>query len=186
MTLTKTLTKTLSAALLATTLAVAACGSNGDDAPKGEPPVTEELSADQAAKWAETWCSIEPGVSRDDLVAAMGEPTSGTQQVVSWDGFGFHFNAFLDVHGNVWQMDGYGPAPDDVRCGSARQASTMTTEQPTSTDSASAPTIDEVVDIMKTNGATEAEVQEMVDYATTLPAEEISDYLHLVAYTWAN
>jgi hypothetical protein len=118
MTMTKTLTKTLSAALLATTLAVAACGSNGDDAPEGEPPVTEELNANQAATWAETWCSIEPGVSRDDLVAAMGEPTSETSQDLAWVGFGYSLYAFLDVDGNVYQMDVNGPG---LPCESTRR-----------------------------------------------------------------
>jgi hypothetical protein len=120
--------KLLSAALLAATIAIAACGGGDDDDDsasalmEGQLPVTEEqLSADEVAKWPETWCSIEPGVSRDDLVAAMGEPTSETSQNVSWYGFGYSFAAFLDVDGNVWQMDGHGPTEDSVSCESARR-----------------------------------------------------------------
>lgn len=84
-----------------------ACGDDGDDeidlndAFGGQETVEREV----VEGWPDAWCSVQPGVRRDELVDAMGEPTSETPESLSWDGFNYQFNAFLNVNGSVRQMD---------------------------------------------------------------------------------
>ena len=48
------------------------------------------------------------------------------------------------------------------------------------------PPVAEAIDAMESNGATDAEVDEMVAYAADQDEEGRASYLHLITYTWEN
>jgi hypothetical protein len=132
------MTKFLALAFLAMTFTFgAACGGGDDDStspttqgvettlvPSTTAPLIPDAAtsaADQAATWPEAWCSVEPGVSRDDLIAAMGEPTTETTQDLAWVGFGQAYYAFFDATGLIFQMDVNNTAPTEVACEQSRR-----------------------------------------------------------------
>ena len=79
--------------------------SNATTPPTTEPSL-DEPSSEVVAAWPEAWCSVEPGVTRDELVEVMRDVgLSETPESLSWDGFNYQFNAFLNVEGTVRQMD---------------------------------------------------------------------------------
>ena len=105
-------------AILATTilLATASCGGTTVSSPLGSAFSTNGSAHPipthaQIAKWPSAWCSVSPGVPLSKLESAMGPPTETrfqhdpTNPQVAWDAFDWHFNAFLDMNGNVHQMD---------------------------------------------------------------------------------
>jgi hypothetical protein len=85
-------------------LSVSACGDDDSDV-AGILESSENISAEEVAQWPEKWCSVQPGATRDDLVEVMGQPTSETEESLSWSAFNYQFNAFLDVQGHIRQMD---------------------------------------------------------------------------------
>lgn len=108
------------AAILAVpTLLLAACG--GDAGDRGR---TEAVEATD--RWVARWCSMSPGMTRDDVVEMMGEPTSDhngdgdeTAQLGWASSLGDHsydFTAYVDSGGVVEALWGnYDDVrPDDV------------------------------------------------------------------------
>ncbi len=99
---------------LATALQISACG--GDDSTSSTPsagtgaavptPVQNEgPSAEEVATWPEKWCTVQPGVTKQELLTVMGPPTEDGAEGSSWDAFGYQFNAFYDETGKVRQLD---------------------------------------------------------------------------------
>jgi hypothetical protein len=62
-------------------------------------------SAAEVSRWPSAWCSVQPGGTRDELIAAMGAPTSESPEAARWQAFGWQLNAFFDEGGTVSQMD---------------------------------------------------------------------------------
>ncbi len=63
------------------------------------------ISQGVADAWPAKWCQAEPGITKDQLVAIMGQPTSGSAEFMSWSAHQFQFNAFLEADGTVRQLD---------------------------------------------------------------------------------
>lgn len=51
-------------------------------------------------------------------------------------------------------------------------------------DTRSDPAVAETIEVMEAHGATDSEVGEMVAYASGMDEVELSDYLHLVNWSW--
>ncbi len=73
-------------------------------------PTVSAPTADTVKTWPVEWCKTQPGMSRDQMRALMGTPTSeygastGNPQM-SWSAFNYQFNAFFDVNDHVRQLD---------------------------------------------------------------------------------
>lgn len=89
----------LRAAAVAALLALAACG--GTDASSGPKAVT----AAEAQTWPAKWCQTSPGMTRDQVVAIMGEPTERFTESFKWLAFEFRYSAFFDSDGTARQLD---------------------------------------------------------------------------------
>ena len=63
------------------------------------------ISRGVADAWPAKWCEAEPGITKDQLAAIMGKPTSGAAEFMSWSAHQYQFNAFLDADGTVRQLD---------------------------------------------------------------------------------
>jgi len=70
-------------------------GSGGDDF---------SFSSDDQQHWIDTWCDLDLGMTRDEVISAMGEPTeeydaeSGSEPQSQW---GQGFTVFYDSEGNA-------------------------------------------------------------------------------------
>lgn len=87
----------------------------------GEWLMAEEISneadpaadfAETSARWLDNWCSVKVGMTRDEAVALMGEPTVeyGPEETsypqVGWEQGGYSFVGFLDTNGAVRTLQG--------------------------------------------------------------------------------
>jgi len=66
---------------------------------------TAGISKDVAEAWPAKWCQAQPGNTKEQLVALMGQPTGSSEEHMSWSAHQFQFNAFLDSGGKVRQLD---------------------------------------------------------------------------------
>jgi len=62
-------------------------------------------SADVVKAWPDKWCQAQPGITKEQLYAIMGPPTSEPTDQASWSAFNYQFNAFFSVDGTVHQLD---------------------------------------------------------------------------------
>jgi len=103
------------AAISTAALLMAGC-SGGSATPATSPSITivipsgssasRPASATEVRGWAANWCQAQPGISKAQLIAIMGKPTSDfSAESSSWDGYEWQFNAFYDANGNVRQLD---------------------------------------------------------------------------------
>jgi outer membrane protein assembly factor BamE (lipoprotein component of BamABCDE complex) len=76
--------------------ACSVAGSTGSD------PQVSQKAADA---WPAKWCSLQPGATKEELVAIMGPPTDSSPTTMSWSAHQYQFNAFLDAKGTVGQLD---------------------------------------------------------------------------------
>lgn len=87
------------------------CGGSGS-ATANAPADTQEHTPSVATvkSWPVAWCKAQPGMTRAQMRALMGPPTSefdlasGNPQM-SWDFAEYQFNAFMDVNDHVRQLD---------------------------------------------------------------------------------
>lgn len=63
------------------------------------------VSQSVADAWAGKWCQAQPGITADQLVAIMGQPTGASPTTMMWSAHQYQFNAFFDSHGAVEQLD---------------------------------------------------------------------------------
>lgn len=72
-------------------------------------PVSSGPSAATVKTWPARWCQAQPGMTRAELYAVMGRPTSeiltGSSPQASWYAFEYGFGAFFGVDGRVRQLD---------------------------------------------------------------------------------
>jgi hypothetical protein len=64
-----------------------------------------QVSQSVADAWAVKWCQAQPGITKDELVAIMGQPTGTSPTTMSWSAHQYQFNAFFDSRGKVEQLD---------------------------------------------------------------------------------
>ena len=62
-------------------------------------------SQDAAGTWPAKWCQAQPGISKEQLVGIMGQPTHAFPTQMSWSDRHYQFNAFLEQDGTVRQLD---------------------------------------------------------------------------------
>jgi len=71
----------------------------------GQPDVPKEV----VASWPAKFCSLAIGMSRDEVRAIMGEPTSSFSDSSAnqdeWDGYEISVSAFYDINDKVQQLD---------------------------------------------------------------------------------
>jgi len=92
------------AGIVALTVGIVGCGSGGQNtgfqfspSPQGD-----------VSHWADVWCGLNGSMTRDDVIAAMGQPTQefdasqGTPQS-QWDAGDFHYTAFYGSDGRLNQ-----------------------------------------------------------------------------------
>jgi hypothetical protein len=78
------------------------------------------ISAEQAREWKRKWCDSKLGMSRDELIALMGPPTSDVPDNLQWAAFEWTFNAKLNVDGKAYNLqwgDATNPPSADVEPG---------------------------------------------------------------------
>lgn len=75
-----------------------------------------------AAQWVEAWCDLKPSMTREELIAAMGEPsgeytvTDGGEPQLWWAQDQYDFRAYLDIDGSVLELVGdYDALSEDDR-----------------------------------------------------------------------
>lgn len=73
-------------------------------------------------RWVEAWCGLDPSMTREELVAAMGEPSGeytvsdGGEPQLWWAQDQYDFRAYLDVDGSVLELVGdYDALSEDDR-----------------------------------------------------------------------
>lgn len=65
-----------------------------------------------ATRWVEAWCDLDPSMTREELIAAMGEPSGeytvsdGGEPQLWWAQDQYDFRAYLDVDGSVLELVG--------------------------------------------------------------------------------
>ena len=68
----------------------------------------DEPTAAEVKQWPEKWCHVQPGMTKDEVIEIMGEPTGqfeGTNPQLNYDAFEYGFTAFFGVDGTVRQLD---------------------------------------------------------------------------------
>jgi len=66
----------------------------------------------EVARWVDAWCDLDPDMSRDQIVALMGEPSGeytvadGGEPQLWWAQDQYDFRAYLDVDGSVLELVG--------------------------------------------------------------------------------
>lgn len=58
-----------------------------------------------ASKWPDQWCTAEPKMKREELIAIMGPPTDTSPTTMSWSAYQYRFYAFLAPDGTIKQLD---------------------------------------------------------------------------------
>lgn len=72
----------------------------------------------QVEKWLPAWCRARPGMTKQQLYAVMGLPTTDfPPDSSSWEGFGYQFIAFFDERGKVRLLN-----TNDVQMTAAQKA----------------------------------------------------------------
>lgn len=71
----------------------------------GDSRATSSVPKAVAEAWPAKWCQAQPGSTKEELVAIMGEPTGASAEHMSWSAYQFQFNAFLEPDGRVRQLD---------------------------------------------------------------------------------
>ena len=66
---------------------------------------TSRLSENAADAWLTKWCQVQPGNTREQLLAIMGPPTTDATTSLSWSKQRLHLGAFLAPDGTVKQLD---------------------------------------------------------------------------------
>jgi hypothetical protein len=95
--------------VLVAAVALAGCGDDGDDGADADAFQFQEDAPEKAEHWADVWCDIDGSMTREDVIALMGEPTSefdaesGAQPQSQWDTGEFDYTAFYDATGHVEQ-----------------------------------------------------------------------------------
>lgn len=91
--------------VLAAAVALAGCGGdeNGSDDFQ-----FQSAPAGDADHWADVWCDVDGSMTRDEVVALMGDPTSEYDATVGqpqsqWDAGAFDYSVFYDATGGVEQ-----------------------------------------------------------------------------------
>ena len=99
---------------------ITACGNSGvqaSNSPASSAPTTSSTPTTSAGptlaeiqSWPAKWCSVQPGVTPEELIAVMGTPTddfrsSSQNPGMSWAAREYMFNAFIGVDGQIRQMD---------------------------------------------------------------------------------
>lgn len=87
--------------------------SEGEDsADEGEDELSEEEADATAAAWLSAWCDVQIGMTRDEAIAVMGEPTSeygvedDSDPQLNWSLGPYDFTAFLDTDDVVTSFHG--------------------------------------------------------------------------------
>ena len=74
----------------------------------GSVPTENTISKEIARTWPEKFCSLEVNMSRDQVQAVMGEPTStfndSTANQASYDAWGYGLTIFYDIDDLAQQM----------------------------------------------------------------------------------
>ena len=68
----------------------------------------DEPTAAEVKQRPEKWCQVQPGMTKDEVIEIMGEPTgqfAGTNPQLNYDAFEYGFTAFFGVDGTVRQLD---------------------------------------------------------------------------------
>jgi hypothetical protein len=55
--------------------------------------------------WTAKWCQVQPGHTKEALVASMGPPTRSGPTFMTWAADQHQFNAFLEADGKIEQLD---------------------------------------------------------------------------------
>ncbi|WP_322937864.1 nuclear transport factor 2 family protein [Nocardioides bizhenqiangii] len=82
------------------------------DASDGETELSEEEAQATADGWLASWCSVQTGMSRDEAIALMGEPTSelgiedDADPQLHWSLGAYDFTVFLDTDDIVTSFGG--------------------------------------------------------------------------------
>ncbi len=88
-------------------LALAGCGGSDSSSSSSD---DFSFSGEDEQHWIDTWCDLDVGMTRDEVIAEMGEPTlefeadSGSQPQSQWDGGQTSFTVFYDSTGQVEQL----------------------------------------------------------------------------------
>lgn len=73
---------------------------------------TSSTTGADPARWLQAWCALDPGMTRDQVVDAMGPPSgeytvsNGGEPQVWWAQDQYDFRAYLDVDGSVLELVG--------------------------------------------------------------------------------
>ncbi len=74
---------------------VAACSTAG----------AGDTSQKVAEGWAAKWCQVQPGQTKEALVASMGPPTFSGPAFMTWAANQHQYHAFLEADGKIDQLD---------------------------------------------------------------------------------
>lgn len=74
---------------------VAACSTAG----------AGDTSQKVAEGWAAKWCQVQPGQTKEALVASMGPPTFSGPAFMTWAANQHQYHAFLEADGKIGQLD---------------------------------------------------------------------------------
>jgi hypothetical protein len=90
----------------------------------GEAKEAVEVSEETARAWPDKFCSLEIGMTRDEVQAVMGGPTSTFRDQYanqdSYSGWGWDLTIFYDVDDRVRQLQSEDFASGKVPCESVR------------------------------------------------------------------
>jgi hypothetical protein len=64
-----------------------------------------QVSQGVADAWPAKWCQAQPGNTKQELIAIMGQPTGSSPTTMMWSAHQYQFNAFFDSKGQVQQLD---------------------------------------------------------------------------------
>jgi hypothetical protein len=82
---------------------IAGCsGGSGTSTSQGP---AQDAAQGVASAWPTKWCQARPGISKEQLVSIMGQPTHAFPTQMSWSDDHYQFNAFLEQDGTVRQLD---------------------------------------------------------------------------------
>ena len=66
---------------------------------------SNSVSSATASAWPAKWCQAKPGMTKEELVNVMGQPTSASAKQMTWTDDHYRFYAFLEDSGTVEQLD---------------------------------------------------------------------------------
>ncbi len=101
-------------AAVAALLALAACsGTDATSSPKA-------VTAAEAQTWPAKWCQTSLGMTRDQVVTIMGNPTETFAESMKWLAFEFRYSAFFAADGTARQLDMDGSLASRSNCAVTR------------------------------------------------------------------